>query len=140
MKKIEHKRKLIIITVIVLIMIIPIIWLSISYLSNLSKYRLVKKYYYSDTEYFNEISSYFKSIYEKGLVSAELDNGILHLKYKTDNKGGEYSYSGYEKDINNESANVSLVELNKKYKSNSKFTHFHLSVLIMMTKEMCCFI
>lgn len=122
----KRKIKIVIIIVLVLVLLIPIIWLGVSFAKDKSKYRMVENYYYSNTESFNEISSYFKNLYSEGLYRVQFpytgDFNKIAL-YQDDNDDRTTTTSS-EKNVYDENFVSVLANLRNKYQANSEYPIF----------------
>ena len=126
----NRKFKIAFIILFLLILILPIIWLATSHFAQLSKFREIENYYYSNSEYFDEISLYFKSLYTENLfratfnVAKDDDINKVEMEYKTENDYGESVFFSSEIDVSNEKFVIELLELQKMYQPNSEYPVF----------------
>ena len=136
MSKTTIRRTIIITSSIALIMAVlaPIVWMRVSIAAERSKYRRLEKYYYSDKDSFNAISSYFKGLYSEGLSSAEFSlsdaDKVRMIFHDSDGKW----LSSTEKDVSGEEFTSLLEGLRQKYEPKSEGSDF-TSVYAYYDKE-----
>lgn len=120
MTKTAIKRTIKIITIIALAaaVLAPVIWLGASFAAEKARYRRAEKYYYSNKDSFNTISSYFKDIYSDGLYSAEFNLSDADKVELTFHGSDGKWLSSVEKDVDGEKFSSSLAELRQKYGSD----------------------
>lgn len=125
MSNIELRYKVLIAVcmLILLTMIIPAVLLNISFAKAKSKYRKMENYYYSNKESFDEIASYFKSLYADGLYIANFnaENGSkVDLIYK---RKSDLLSEPLKKDVIGEKFVSALTGLRDKYQYDIEHTY-----------------
>jgi len=123
----KRKHGWIIGTSVIVLLLIPFIYLGVSYyIDETLKYKKIEGYYHADTESFNEIVRYFDNLYKENLyeVKFNCNNTYLEFKVKEMDDTDEINYTTKNVDCTNASFVKELSKLQEKYQKNCDYSVF----------------